>query len=485
MQTEYVVSPALDSLVGTRIQADVDLPRSKTATARYRQLSLLLVVTDIACFAAAMQLSYLLRFGSRPVSPHWLVLVAVMPLLWVAVFHAYGLYARARLTAIEEIGRTLSASSVGMVLVMITSFWTNASLSRVWVAVAWAMAILFELGSRGAWRWWIDKLKARGDLDVRTLIVGTNAEACSLARELQEPGLGFNPLGYVAVARSDRSSNGLGVVGEVGNLVDVIRATQAECVFVAQSAMAPEQILTVAQHARRAGVEVRVSANLPEILTSRTTPQPIGGVVSLTLRPVRLSGTQAFLKRVFDVVLSGTVLLLLSPLMIAIAVLIKVTSRQRPLFRQERVTKNGQIFRMLKFRTMVDADPANLTQASESVAFFKSQEDPRTTAFGRKLRRFSLDELPQLINVLKGEMSLVGPRPLPLGQVRANEDLLAPRHEVKAGVTGWWQVNGRSDINAAQAVRMDLYYIENWSISLDLYILAKTAGAILAGRGAY
>jgi lipopolysaccharide/colanic/teichoic acid biosynthesis glycosyltransferase len=192
-------------------------------------------------------------------------------------------------------------------------------------------------------------------------------------------------------------------------------------------------------------------------------------------------------KRVFDLVVAGFGLILISPLLAAIAVAVKVASRGPVLFRQERVTKEGRSFQMLKFRTMRHRDSGlgGADGADDTQAFFKtSDRDPSITRVGRLLRRMSLDELPQLLNVLRGEMSLVGPRPLPVRQVEKNKDMLGMRHEVPAGMTGWWQIQGRSELEAGDAVRLDLFYIENWSLSLDLYILLKTVGAVLSTRGA-
>jgi lipopolysaccharide/colanic/teichoic acid biosynthesis glycosyltransferase len=169
------------------------------------------------------------------------------------------------------------------------------------------------------------------------------------------------------------------------------------------------------------------------------------------------------------------------PLWPVIAIAIRLDSRGPALFHQERVTKDGRIFTMHKFRTMRTDSPSFDT----SRPFFKLESDPRLTRVGRLLRRLSIDELPQLWNVLTGDMSIVGPRPLPADQVAANADLLGPRQAVPAGVTGWWQINGRSRVTAEEALRLDLFYIENWSPSLDLYILMKTFGAVIAGRGAH
>jgi lipopolysaccharide/colanic/teichoic acid biosynthesis glycosyltransferase len=226
---------------------------------------------------------------------------------------------------------------------------------------------------------------------------------------------------------------------------------------------------------------------MPEMLTSRIGVQPIGGTMAFSLRPVRLSGMQTVLKRIFDLAVAGIALLLLAPLMMMITILVKLTSKGPVLFGQQRVTKGGRTFTMHKFRTMRQSTSDILEERGldPSSAFFKmSEDDPLITKVGRVLRRFSLDELPQLFDVLRGDMSLVGPRPLPAAQVASNLELLEMRHEVPAGMTGWWQIQGRSDIEAVQAVRLDVFYIENWSLALDLYILMKTAGVVLLQRGA-
>jgi lipopolysaccharide/colanic/teichoic acid biosynthesis glycosyltransferase len=202
-----------------------------------------------------------------------------------------------------------------------------------------------------------------------------------------------------------------------------------------------------------------------------------------------LTGAQTALKRTFDIIVAGAVFVVAAPLLAVLAVAIKTTSRGPVFFRQLRVTKGGHLFRMFKFRTMLDDADRIIEEKGidTSVPFFKlGPEDPRLTTVGRFLRKYSLDELPQLLNVLRGDMSLVGPRPLPADQVAANLDLLGPRHEVPAGVTGWWQIQGRSEVeDPDEAVRMDLFYIENWSLTLDLYVLLKTFGVVLRKKGAF
>jgi lipopolysaccharide/colanic/teichoic acid biosynthesis glycosyltransferase len=233
--------------------------------------------------------------------------------------------------------------------------------------------------------------------------------------------------------------------------------------------------------ARQAEVEVRVLANLPQMLTSRLAVLKVGPAIAVALRPARLSGPQAAMKRAIDLVGASVGLLLSLPLWPIIALAIRLDSRGPALFHQDRVTKDGRIFRMHKFRTMRTGDPAFDT----SRPFFKLKSDPRLTRVGVILRRLSLDELPQLWNVLTGEMSIVGPRPLPADQVAAHSDLLGPRQAVPAGMTGWWQINGRSQVTADEALRLDVFYIENWSPTLDVYILLKTFGAVFRRQGAY
>jgi lipopolysaccharide/colanic/teichoic acid biosynthesis glycosyltransferase len=227
---------------------------------------------------------------------------------------------------------------------------------------------------------------------------------------------------------------------------------------------------------------VLVSANMTHVLGSRLVLQQVGSVIALSLRPVRLSGTQAAAKRGFDLVMGSILLLATLPIWLAAAVAIRLTSPGPVFFHQGRVTKSGRTFPMHKFRTMRQDLAAG---ADTTVPFFKLDQDPRITPVGHLLRKWSLDELPQLWNVIRGEMSLVGPRPLPTEQVTANLQLLGPRHEVPAGMTGWWQINGRSDVTPAQAVRLDAFYIENWSLSFDFYIILKTMATVVERRGAY
>lgn len=451
----------------------------------YRYLARVLTLLDIACIllAAAVVLLFATPSGSGV-----MVLLGVTgaSLIWTLVFRSYGLHCPHLISGPEEFRKVLSASSVGALVAGSVLTWSSA-LSFREIAAMWAIVVSLELGIHRVARWRVAKLRKDRRLAFRTLIVGTNEEAKNLRDLLDEPTLGYEPLGFVATDSVPQSSDCRDTLGNIRALPDLLWELQAECIFVASSALAGKDMLRVTQAARQGGAEVRISANVPDLFFSRLAVQSMGDVTSLTLRPVKLSGGQAVVKRSADVVLSMTALVLSAPLFLLVSLAIKSTSPGPVLFKQNRMTRAGHVFTMLKFRTMTDGagDTPDALRHDPSQAFFKVTNDPRLTPVGRILRRLSLDELPQLINVLRGEMSLVGPRPLPAEQVAANLELLAPRHEVRAGMTGWWQTNGRSELDAEEAVRLDLFYIENWSLALDLYILLKTIGAVLSGRGAY
>jgi len=452
----------------------------------YRRLSVWIAVTDASCVVAALLLAYLVRFREFPAGWGYSGVMFVGPLLWLGIFQAHRLYSPQQLSAWEEFRRIIAASTIGVVLIVMASYWSMLELSRIWMGLTWVLSLVFVLLGRRAWRWYRARLRSEGRLCYRTLIVGTNEEAAKLGHSLSGGAWGFSPQGYVAVSPTFGSVNGLPVLGRVDELSVLIQAHSAECVYVASTAVDTEAMAEVMKVARRSGAELRVSANLPETLSPRLMVQSYGDVMALSLSPVRLTGAQLFVKRAFDLVVAGLGLVALLPVLGATAAAVKLTSRGPVLFRQERVTKGGRVFTMYKFRTMVaEADEIlEESEADPTTPFFKLQEDPRVTRLGAWMRRWSLDEIPQLFNVIRGDLSLVGPRPLPTDQVAANMDLLEPRHEVSAGVTGWWQIQGRSDLAAEDSLRMDLFYIENWSLSLDLFIILKTIGAVMRGRGA-
>lgn len=466
-------------------------PISRPVAPQYRRVYLAMAISDVASVAAGIGLASRLPFGPMSLSvADLLPLFATCVPLVAVVFSSFHLYGAHLLSSAEEFRRLILAVSVATVGLVASPWWPGPVLSRLSIGVSWTISLGFVLATRRMWHRHLRRERSQGRMISRTLIVGTNREAAGLVRGPISRAFGFLPVGFVSTsADGERPDEELPVLGGLGELPRVISEAGVDCLFVASSAVDVEEMRFVSKVANRAGADLRVTATLPEVLSSRLTVQPVGGLMALSLRPVRLTGTQALVKRTFDLAISAFALLLLLPLFLLIAAAIKA-SRPGPVFyRQRRVGKQGRPFVLLKFRTMVrDADGMldGLRDRNEvDGPLFKIRRDPRITAVGRWLRRWSLDELPQLLNVLKGDMSLVGPRPSLPHEVKEYRDWHFERLEVRPGMTGLWQVSGRSDLPFDDGVRLDLFYIENWSVAYDMFILFKTIPAVLGSRGAY
>ena len=455
-----------------------------------------IALTDVLALELAL---VIVRLGIRRLPIGINALMVVGPIVWVAIFAAFRLYDLRRLSPAEEFRRTLEAVTVGVFAVAIVVRGASAfifertatsGLSLAWMGRTWIVALLLVFATRQLWHKYMWHVRKRGDLAYRTLIVGANEEAARIGQVLSTGGSGFQPVGFVRTGGDNPAWDGLPVVGSVDDLGSAIEGNGVECVFVASSAVGPELMKTVIKNLRRQDVEVRVSANMTEILSSRLTVQPVGELLALSLRPARLSGGQALMKRTFDLVLATVAIVLTSPVWLVSILLIRLSSRGPIFYRQERIGREGRPFRMIKFRTMVQGADQLVRELEERQdgdgPLFKIRNDHRITRVGRWLRKWSVDELPQLLNVLKGEMSLVGPRPMPaIFDESYYADWHRGRLEVPPGITGLWQVSGRSDMTWDECVRLDLFYIENWSIAYDLFILAKTIPAVFSHRGAF
>jgi exopolysaccharide biosynthesis polyprenyl glycosylphosphotransferase len=277
---------------------------------------------------------------------------------------------------------------------------------------------------------------------------------------------------------------------EPGGEVERVLATQSlDELIVADAGLAEQRLLEIVDEAHRRGVKVRIAPRATELLVERGEYVPGQGVPLFELRPPIFAGADWATKRAFDVVVAVVIVVGLLPVWLLIALLIKLTSRGPVLFADDRIGLGERPFRLLKFRTMVQGAEEHkdaLEESNEaSGALFKIRDDPRVTPIGRFLRRYSIDEIPNVANVLRGEMSLIGPRPLPVRDYELLEPWHRRRYHVLPGMTGLWQVAGRSDLSFDDLVRLDFYYLENWSIWLDLSILAKTPFAVFSRRGAY
>jgi exopolysaccharide biosynthesis polyprenyl glycosylphosphotransferase len=279
------------------------------------------------------------------------------------------------------------------------------------------------------------------------------------------------------------------VLGSRPDLARVLELARPDEVILAEADFDEHTVLEIVDQAHRQGIKVRLAPDATELLVQRGEYVPGQGLPLFELRPPVLTGWDWALKRTFDVVVSAFVLVVGLVIWLAVAAAIKLDSRGPVLYRDPRIGIGEREFGMLKFRTMV-ANAAELQPELEAAneaegALFKIRDDPRVTRVGRLLRRFSLDEIPQIVNVLKGEMSLVGPRPLPLRDYRLLDEWHRRRYAVLPGMTGLWQISGRSGLSFDDLVRLDFTYLENWSIWLDISILVKTIPAVIARRGAY
>jgi exopolysaccharide biosynthesis polyprenyl glycosylphosphotransferase len=322
----------------------------------------------------------------------------------------------------------------------------------------------------------------------RAVLVGEGESLRRLQRELaaSRGGIAYELLGAVAPA----GESGLPLLGSsLDDLPAILDRLRPEELILTEADFDERTVLDIVEHAHRQGVRVRLAPNTTELLVHEGEYVPGQGAPLFELRPPILVGWDWALKRVFDVVVSAILIVVGLPVWVLVALAIKLDSRGPTFFLDRRVGVGELEFGMLKFRTMsaeAAQQQARLERVNEaSGALFKIKDDPRITRVGRVLRRLSLDELPQLVNVLRGEMSLVGPRPLPLRDYELLEDWHKARYLVLPGMTGLWQISGRSGLSFDDLVRLDFTYLENWSIWLDITIIAKTIPAVISGRGAY
>ncbi len=322
----------------------------------------------------------------------------------------------------------------------------------------------------------------------RALLVGTGKHIEAVAQALSgESGTQVDVVGYVSL--TPRLENGLRSLGRLEDLRDVLARERVQEVIIADPDFPQEQAVELVDLCHQRGVTVQVAPSTMEILLDRAEFVPGQTVPLFTLRPPVFEGIDYALKRTFDLIVATLGLTVLAPVLLVIASAVKLSSRGPILYRSTRPGIGGKPFYCFKFRTMRehadqlqdDLEPLN----EQSGALFKIRRDPRLTAVGRFLRRYSLDELPQLVNVVRGEMSLVGPRPLPMRDFEHLEEWHKKRYLVLPGITGLWQVSGRAELDFDDLVRLDFLYLERWSVFLDLSILLKTIPAVLSGRGAF
>jgi exopolysaccharide biosynthesis polyprenyl glycosylphosphotransferase len=418
-----------------------------------------------------------------------LLLALISVPLWLGIFARYGLYKARRVTArLDEIEALVHASVISTLMMAALSYLLQQSVSRSWLVLCLPTGFGACLIEREAVRGTFRRLRCSGRLLRRVVLVGANSEAESLCELLHMPELGYQVVGVVDDGDCDQLGQ-IPVLGRVADTLDVVRATDATGVMVATTALTAADSNWLVRGLIDAGVHVEMSSSLRGIVAGRLRVRSLGTTPVVYVEPVCRGGWRALAKRVFDLAGAGLGLLLLALPFALVAVAIKLDSRGPVFFSQVRVGRLGKPFRLLKFRSMVpDAEAliSGIVALNEADGpLFKIKDDPRVTRVGRVLRRLSIDELPQLVNVLRSEMSLVGPRPALPAEMDSWGPELRERLRVRPGLTGLWQVKGRSDLGFADYIRYDLYYVENWSLWCDLAILAKTIPVLLRNRGAY
>jgi exopolysaccharide biosynthesis polyprenyl glycosylphosphotransferase len=427
--------------------------------------------------------------------PRWPVGVfnGLAILIWVALFASAGLYdARRLINATDEFKLVLQSVAIGTMVATFAAFALKVPTQRSWVLAVWIGCTLATLTTRFVYRAILRALRRSGMLVSRMLIVGAGREGRDLCRVVTRASwLGFQVVGFLDDDRPPGPvAAGLPkVIGPTTAVYQAVGSYSVNAVLVAGGSVTTEIAERVYRDLQQVPVDFHLSTGILGVAASRLAVQRFDDVPILGLRRVELTQWQRVVKRSFDVVMAGLLVVVLSPVMLACALAVRLTSPGPVLFRQRRFGKDGRIFWMHKFRSMVaDAEarqPELRAVANEADGpLFKLSVDPRVTPAGRVLRAWSLDELPQLLDVLRGQMSLVGPRPFVTHEIDLDDPWACTRLRVKPGMTGLWQVSGRHRLPFDDLVRYDLFYVENWSLTMDLSILLRTIPAALRRSGA-
>jgi Sugar transferases involved in lipopolysaccharide synthesis len=440
------------------------------------------VIATVLCLAFVIH--------SEPVASRfrWLLYVGVA-LIWGLVFIVLApqraLFTHTLLEAFTRLFLAvfLATTSLAGFLYLINGVVLERSAFARFVICDLVALSVIHLGFRTITRWQQQRESGR-----RTLVVGDANTALRLVDEFgHRPWIGLHIVGYVSDERDAPVE--LPRLGHLADLVGLVRCYQIDEVIFALPPSRHDTVVELSLQLLKEPVMLHTVPTTLDLVFARTPVESIGGIPLISLRESALTSSQRFVKRMFDVIVSTILIILLAPVMLLIAVLIKLESPGPIIFRQERIGEHGRRFQMLKFRTMYqDADRRWQEVAKrdeQGRLLHKVKDDPRVTRVGRKLRRTSLDELPQLFNVLRGEMSLVGPRPEMPYIAAEYEPWQWQRFRVPPGITGWWQINGRSDKPMHLHTEDDLYYIQNYSFWLDLRILMRTLIVVWKGHGAY
>ncbi len=468
-----------------------------------RYLVAVLPILDAFFIGMSLALAYYLRFQNpwwpyhASFSAHFYsrLVFGLIP-IWVGIFALYRLYRPDHLFGgTKEYARLINAVTLGLMSVILYSFLfreMEVEISRGWLLAAWGTSVSTLCLHRFAFRRLVYGLRQQGLFRKRVVLVGANEEGEAMWQQFQvATRAGIDVIGFADDIRPVNSSfNGLPILGRTSDLKELVRQHNLDELIVAPTAMPRETLLNIYRaFGTNGGATVRLSPGTFELYTTGVRVTEAGNVPLITLNKLRITGIDAFLKRTLDYAVAIPALILAAPIFLLIAIAIKLDSPGPATHRRRVVGIGGEEFNAFKLRTMrIDADEylerhPELKKEFEETG--KIQDDPRITRLGRFLRKTSLDELPQLMNVIRGEMSLVGPRMIIRGEMEKFGKWQHNRLTVKPGLTGLWQVSGRSNLSYPDRVRLDMYYIRNYSIWQDIKILFDTIGAVLHSEGAY
>ncbi|MCV7283150.1 sugar transferase [Mycolicibacterium flavescens] len=484
--------------------------RTATAQAWQQRYRRTLIATDAIVVVVAMIVAQVVRLG-RPESvlnaptayyavfSYYSMLSVIVAAIWLGLLAAYRTRSPRIIGAgVEEYRRVFSATLATVGVIAVGLMILRPEYARGYLAVALPLGLLGLLLSRSLCRRVLARQRLKGKCVQNVLAVGDARAVRSLVQSLSRGWwYGYSVVGVCLTGRPSGGTfdvPGVGsipVFGDEHQVHEAIMAIGADTVALTTTDhLGPEGMRELSWDLDKLGVDLVVSPGVVDVAGPRLTLRPVAGLPLIHVEKPQYSGTKKLQKRAFDVCVSITVLLGALPVMLLAAIAIKLTSKGPVFYRSERIGLDGEPFQMIKFRTMVDgADKQidSLIHINESAGgvLFKIREDPRVTPVGRLLRRYSIDELPQFINVLRRDMSVVGPRPPLRREVDTYTDQVRRRLLVLPGITGLWQVSGRSDLSWEDSVRLDLSYVENWSITNDLLIAAKTIRTVAVGSGAY
>ncbi|SCL18372.1 Undecaprenyl-phosphate galactose phosphotransferase, WbaP/exopolysaccharide biosynthesis polyprenyl glycosylphosphotransferase [Micromonospora nigra] len=475
-------------------------PRGAGARTNQRSYIRSLVVLDASVLTVAVLVGYAARFGGAAPSGSRIPYVLVAPALvlaWLVSLKALRCYDDRVVGYGADEYRRVSMASLRLAGgIAIAGYIADVGVSRGFLGISCAVGMLGLEGARFAARKRLHRSRSRGTgWSRRVLVVGDTAHVLELVHTLRrEPYAGYQVVGAcipdALLAPVAQHLGDVPVVGSFRGIPEAADAIGADTVAVTASGeLTATRLRRLGWQLEGTGIDLVVAPALTDVAGPRIHTRPVAGLPLIHVEAPEFRGARKLVKGFVDRSVSFVALALALPVLIVIALAVKLDSRGPVLFRQTRVGQGGREFGVFKFRTMVvnaDALLAELTARNETDGLmFKMRDDPRVTRVGRLLRKWSLDELPQLANVLLGQMSLVGPRPPLPSEVARYDGDVARRLLVKPGMTGLWQVSGRSDLSWEDGIRLDLYYVENWSLAADLTILWKTFGAVLRGRGAY